>query len=141
MRAAPELERVPALYLMSTMDNAVKLGKFPENYVGMYWSNSAKKGQEGFLPYVVLKGKQNVEVGGLAYFKNDAVDAALQKGLSTADPAERKVAYDEVQKVVWQQAPWIFLSINTLVAGRDKRLTGLTQQPDTALTYEEADLK
>jgi glutathione transport system substrate-binding protein len=47
----------------------------------------------------------------------------------------------QVQKVVWQEAPWIFLSINTLVAGRDKRLTGLTQQPDTALTYEEADLK
>jgi glutathione transport system substrate-binding protein len=77
----------------------------------------------------------------IAYFKNDAVDAGLQKGLSTADPAERKAAYDEVQKVVWQQAPWIFLSINTLVAGRDKRLTGLTQQPDTALTDEDADMK
>lgn len=78
MRAAPELERVPALYLMSTMDNAVKLGKFPENYVGMYWSNSAKKGQEGFLPYVVLKGKQNVEVAGLAYFKNDKMVGATK---------------------------------------------------------------
>ncbi len=77
----------------------------------------------------------------LAYFKNDAVDAALLRGLSTADPAERKTAYDAAQKVVWQEAPWIFLSVNTLVAGRDKRLTGLTQQPDTALTYEEADLK
>jgi Ger(x)C family germination protein len=60
------------------MDNAVKLGKFPENYVGMYWSNSAKKGQEGFLPYVVLKGKQNVEVGGLAYFKNDKMVGATK---------------------------------------------------------------
>jgi glutathione transport system substrate-binding protein len=77
----------------------------------------------------------------IAYFKNDAVDAGLLKGLSTADPAERKVAYDEVQKLVWQQAPWIFLSINTLVAGRDKRLTGLAQQPDTSLTYEEADIQ
>ncbi|QMV44959.1 Ger(x)C family spore germination protein [Cohnella cholangitidis] len=71
MRAAPELERVPALYLMSTMDNSVKLGKFPVNYVGMYWSNSAKKGQEGYLPYVELKKKQNIEVKGLAYFKED----------------------------------------------------------------------
>ncbi len=71
MRAAPELERVPALYLMSTMDNAVKLGKFPENYVGMYWSNSAKQGQEGYLPYVELKKEQNIEVKGMAYFKDD----------------------------------------------------------------------
>jgi len=71
MRASPELERVPALYLMSTMDNAVKLGKFPENYVGMYWSNSAKMGQEGFLPYVELKKEKNIEVKGMAYFLND----------------------------------------------------------------------
>ena len=55
--------------------------------------------------------------------------------------AERKVAYDEVQKIVWEKAPWIFLSINTLVLGRDKRLVGLSQLPDTSVTYEEADLK
>ncbi|KRE06940.1 glutathione ABC transporter substrate-binding protein [Bosea sp. Root381] len=77
----------------------------------------------------------------LAYFKDDAVDAALQKGLATADPAERKAAYDEVQKIVWEKAPWIFLSINTLVLGRDKRLVGLSQLPDTSVTYEEAELK
>ncbi|WP_372631281.1 Ger(x)C family spore germination protein [Cohnella sp.] len=74
MNAAPELERVPALYLMSTMDNAVKLGKFPENYVGMYWSNSAKQGQEGYLPYVELKKHQNIEVSGVAYFKDDKLE-------------------------------------------------------------------
>jgi len=78
MRASPELERVPALYLMSTMDNAVKLGKFPENYVGMFWSNSAKKGQEGYLPYVELKKEQNIEVKGMAYFKNDKMLGATK---------------------------------------------------------------
>ncbi|MFC4598530.1 Ger(x)C family spore germination protein [Cohnella hongkongensis] len=71
MRVSPELERVPALYLMSTMDNAVKLGKFPENYVGMYWSNTVKRGQEGYLPYVEMKKQQSIEVKGIAYFKDD----------------------------------------------------------------------
>jgi len=78
MRASPELERVPALYLMSTMDNAVKLGKFPENYVGMYWSNSAKQGQEGYLPYVELKKMQNIEVKGMAYFKDDKLQGTTK---------------------------------------------------------------
>ncbi|OXS56841.1 spore gernimation protein GerC [Cohnella sp. CIP 111063] len=78
MRASPELERVPALYLMSTMDNAVKLGKFPENYVGMYWSNSAKRGQEGYLPYVELKKMQNIEVKGMAYFKDDKLQGTTK---------------------------------------------------------------
>ena len=78
MRASPELERVPALYLLSTMDNAVKLGKFPENYVGMYWSNAAKKGQEGYLPYIELKSQQNIEVKGMAYFKNDKLQGTTK---------------------------------------------------------------
>jgi spore germination protein KC len=71
MTAKPELERVPALYLLSTMDNAVRTGKFPANYVGMYWSNSMKKGQEAYLPYVELKKEQNIELIGMAYFKKD----------------------------------------------------------------------
>ncbi|WP_238357462.1 Ger(x)C family spore germination protein [Cohnella zeiphila] len=71
MKSAPELERVPTLYLMSTMDSAVRMGKFPTNYVGMYWSRASKKGQEGFLPYVEMKKEQNIELKGMAYFKKD----------------------------------------------------------------------
>jgi len=71
MKAAPELERVPSLYLMSTLDNAVRLGKFPVNYVGMFWSNTSKKGQEAFLPYVEIHKEQNIQVKGMAIFKND----------------------------------------------------------------------
>lgn len=68
MNAAPRLERIPTLYLMSTLDNAIKMGKFPKDYLGQYWSNSSKKGQEGFLPYVDIKEQDNVEIEGLAYF-------------------------------------------------------------------------
>jgi spore germination protein KC len=71
MSAAPKLERVPTLYLLSTMDSAVRLGKFPRDYVGIYWSNSTKKGQEAYLPYVEIMKEQNIQISGLAYFRND----------------------------------------------------------------------
>ncbi|MFD0711395.1 Ger(x)C family spore germination protein [Paenibacillus sp. GCM10027626] len=71
MKASPKLERVPTLYLMSTLDDAIKIGKLPTDYVGMFWSNSSKKGQEGFLPYVQLIKEKNMEIKGLAYFKGD----------------------------------------------------------------------
>lgn len=71
MKATPQLERVPTLYLMSTLDEGIRLGKFPKDYIGIFWSNSSKKGQEGFLPYVSLKKEQNVEIKGLAYFVGD----------------------------------------------------------------------
>lgn len=69
MQAAPKLERVPALYLASTLDDAVKHGKFPSNYIGTFWSNSSKKGQEGFLPYIQIMKGDNVEIRGMAFFK------------------------------------------------------------------------
>jgi len=78
MKASPKLERVPSLYLMSTLDEAIKTGKLPTDYVGMFWSNSSKKGQEGFLPYVQLIREQNVEIKGLAFFKNDKMVGVTQ---------------------------------------------------------------
>ncbi|WP_336785765.1 Ger(x)C family spore germination protein [Paenibacillus sp. MMO-177] len=71
MLAAPPLERVPTLYLMSTLDQGIRMGKFPKDYIGIFWSNVSKKGQEGFLPYVDIKKEQNVEIKGLAYFVGD----------------------------------------------------------------------
>lgn len=69
MKAAPKLERVPTLYLLSTMDSAVRMGKFPNDFVGNYWTDSSKKGQEGFLPYVGIRKEENIEIMGMAYFK------------------------------------------------------------------------
>ncbi|MBB6677854.1 Ger(x)C family spore germination protein [Cohnella lubricantis] len=66
LTAAPKLERVPTLYLLSTLEEGFRMGKFPQDFIGMFWSNSSKKGQEGFLPYVELKKENNVEI---AYFK------------------------------------------------------------------------
>lgn len=44
MEIAPELERVPTLYLMSTLDHAVSLGKFPNDFLGIFWSASSSLG-------------------------------------------------------------------------------------------------
>ncbi|MCR8634742.1 Ger(x)C family spore germination protein [Paenibacillus radicis (ex Xue et al. 2023)] len=71
MKASPQLERVPTLYLMNTMEQSVKMGRFPNDFLGVFWSATSAKGREGYLPYLVLKGQETVELGGIAYFKND----------------------------------------------------------------------
>ncbi|MCR2807205.1 Ger(x)C family spore germination protein [Paenibacillus soyae] len=94
MTAAPKLERIPTLFLMSTLDNSIRMGKFPKDFIGIYWSNSSKKGQEGFLPYVILKDEQNVEISGLAYFRSEKMvgstkpmEVAGYLGLKGVNPA------------------------------------------------------
>jgi spore germination protein KC len=69
MRVDPELERIPSLYLVSTIDEAIRIGKFPDEYIGKFWSKSLSLGQEPILPYVSLKEDGNLEISGLAYFQ------------------------------------------------------------------------
>ncbi|MCC2686777.1 MAG: germination protein Ger(x)C family [Paenibacillaceae bacterium] len=67
----PQLERVPTLYLQGTLEHGVKLGKIPNDFVGVFWSATSAKGQQGYLPYVRLTSKDSYEVAGLAYFLGD----------------------------------------------------------------------
>lgn len=78
MKAAPKLERVPSLYLMTTLDEGIRMGKFPQDYIGIFWSCKSMLGQEGFLPYVELKKNQNVETKGLALFKDSRMVGATK---------------------------------------------------------------
>jgi spore germination protein KC len=71
MEAAPELERIPTLYLVTAIDEAINVGKFPEDFLGVFWSKISSLGQEGYLPYITLKDKGNIEISGMALFRDD----------------------------------------------------------------------
>src|SRR5262249_22832731 len=71
-----------------------------------------------------------------ARIKNADLDAALNKGRTNPDPAQRKAAYAEVQKVFADQVPYVWLShtrwnIATTMAVRDILNQNLPKtQPD-----------
>jgi len=71
MKTAPELERVPALYLLSMFDHAVEMGKYPNEFVGKFWSKMSSLGTEPHLPYIRPLKTGNIEIGGLAYFRGE----------------------------------------------------------------------
>jgi spore germination protein KC len=71
MEVAPKLERVPTLYLSAMVENAVRLGTFPEDFIGLFWTKLQSKGQDTFLPYLELKKEDNIQIAGLAYFNDD----------------------------------------------------------------------
>ena len=84
MRAAPQLERVPALYLLSTLDNAVQTGRYPMEPIGSFWIKLSSRGREANLPYLQIEDKDNVRLAGLAYFQRDkliGVTKTLEIGL------------------------------------------------------------
>jgi glutathione transport system substrate-binding protein len=54
------------------------------------------------------------------------VKAALQ----TSDPAKRKAAYAEAQRVIVDDCPWVFLWVNYLLGGSRANVGGISIQPD-----------
>ncbi|MBS4219283.1 Ger(x)C family spore germination protein [Bacillus sp. FJAT-49711] len=96
MSVAPELERVPALYLNVMIENSVKLGKFPNNPIGVFWRIHASKGQDAFLPMLEIKRGGNINLEGLAYFKGDKMHgeiAPIKIGLLMAINRQGKGGY------------------------------------------------
>lgn len=77
----------------------------------------------------------------VAYFKNDAVDAAIKGAISTAKEGERAAQYAEAQKVAWDEAPWIFLSVPKNYSAKQKSLSGVYIQPDRMFVVENAEFK
>ncbi len=68
MNVAPPLKRVPTLYLLSMIEKAVEMGKFPPQFAGNFWSAESRIGQDEFLPYVSIRQKENILLKGMALF-------------------------------------------------------------------------
>ncbi|MFP7296714.1 Ger(x)C family spore germination protein [Neobacillus niacini] len=93
MQIAPKLERIPAIYLSTMFEEAVKLGKFPDNDLGKFWVQTSNKGWDGYLPYITTKEMENIEISGIAYFsgnkmagKTKPYQIALFNGLTGQNP-------------------------------------------------------
>jgi glutathione transport system substrate-binding protein len=102
------------------------------------WSSSTGDADWGIRP-LLDSASFPPKLFNVAYYKNIEVDAAIQAGLDTADPAKRAEAYAKAQELVWHDAPWIFLSVDHLLAGHAANLKGMYQIPDGGLLTEEAE--
>lgn len=71
LEATPKLERVPTLYLVSTMDHSVKLGKMPNMFLGNFWTTLSSLGQEPVLPLISARSSDQIKLEGLAVFRGE----------------------------------------------------------------------
>ncbi|MBI5956428.1 MAG: ABC transporter substrate-binding protein [Chloroflexi bacterium] len=62
-------------------------------------------------------------------WNNAKADELLDKGRSTVDPAKRKVYYDELQKLIAEEAPMVPLYSADLLNTMQKYVKGYTQHP------------
>lgn len=75
------------------------------------------------------------------FYSNKQVDKLLDEALGTFDVSMQKAVLANAQKLVWDDAPWIFLYEMMGVYGVSKNLTGLQWMPSNYIIFHTADKK
>ncbi len=65
-----------------------------------------------------------------SYYKNSQVDSLLAKANSESDPSARKSDYCAASKLVWNDAPWIFLWVQSFPIVTSAKVTGVQAIPN-----------
>ena len=65
-----------------------------------------------------------------SYYKNPQVDALIEKANAGTDPAQRQKDYCQAAKMVWSDAPWIFLYNQRYPLVTTAKVTGVTGIPN-----------
>ncbi len=76
----------------------------------------------------------------LAFYKNAKVDDLLADALATADEGRRAKDYAEASRIIWNEAPWIFLYNSQNLAGLRAGTTGVYALGDGTVDVREATL-
>ncbi|WP_019119831.1 glutathione ABC transporter substrate-binding protein GsiB [Brevibacillus massiliensis] len=104
------------------------------------WSSSTGDADWGIRP--LLAGESIPPKSyNTAYYQNPEVDKLIQAALQTVDPEKRKQAYADIQKRIWDDAPWVGLVVEDTISGKKNYLEGVYLQPDGALNVTNAEIK
>ena len=68
-------------------------------------------------------------------YSNPKVDDLLAQGRGTTDVAKQKEVYGEIQKVIWDEAPFVFLWYQTQALGVANKVKGFEVKPDETMLF------
>ena len=92
--------------------------------------------------YPLLHSSQWTPVGpNRALYKNARFDTLLQQARLTTDQAKRAQLYKEAQRILIDDAPWVFVDHEIQIAALTKRVQGFKLHPSFDLRVETISLK
>ncbi len=74
-----------------------------------------------------------------AKYKNPKVDELLKQGREEMDPAKRAQIYSELQKIVLEEAPWVYLTHATSMAAYRPDVKGFKLHPTGTIFFKGVD--
>jgi peptide/nickel transport system substrate-binding protein len=75
------------------------------------------------------------------FYKNERVDALLDRGRVATDPAERTKIYAEAMRLIMDDAPWLFLHSESQVTGVRSVVQAMNVHPAERTEFHKAWLR
>jgi ABC-type transport system substrate-binding protein len=76
-----------------------------------------------------LYGSPGIPTGNQAHYSNPDVDRVLVQARGLGDVSRRTQLYQQVQKTIWDDAPWIWLNTVAQVRAASRKVQGLVLNP------------
>jgi ABC-type transport system substrate-binding protein len=76
-----------------------------------------------------LYGTSGIPTNNQAHYSNADVDRVLEQARGIRDQSQRAKLYQQVQKTIWEDAPWIWLNTVAQVRATSRKVHGLVLNP------------
>ena len=115
---------------IQTMEWGAYLKKYLDapDMAEMSWNPSI--GDPDHMMYMLLSSDRFPPAFNAGFYPERAVDELLRKGRTTVDEQERVPLYREAQRIVADEAPWIFVDHGKQVIIYRKRVQGFKLHPN-----------
>jgi len=125
---AAQLEQVGITVDVQTRENPIFLDETANGRHDMFvvpWTTVTGDGDYGLFP--LFHTSNHGAAGNRTFFSNARADELMELGRSSFDSAERIAAYYEVQQIIHDEAPMVFLSTGELVLGSHEGVNGVRE--------------
>ena len=98
------------------------------------WSSSTGDADWAIRP--LLYGEMAPPKGyNVGFYNNPRVNELVKAGLATADAKKRAEVYADLQKVIWDDKPWVFLFVPQNLSASGAKVSGIFVQGDGIVNY------
>ncbi|RSK29323.1 glutathione ABC transporter substrate-binding protein [Bacillus sp. HMF5848] len=124
-------------YESGTLFDMLDNNKGTDLYIGR-WSPGTGEADWGLRPnFASDRVPPNYNNSG--FYVNEQVDTLLNSAIQTSDQNEALAHYAEVQEIVYEEAPWLFLFVPDNVVAKRSNVSGVTVLPADSVLVGNAD--
>ncbi|MCH8552952.1 MAG: glutathione ABC transporter substrate-binding protein [Natronospirillum sp.] len=122
-----------------TLFDMLDAGEGTDMYIGR-WSPGTGEADYGLRPnFASDRVPPNFNNSG--FYRNETVDQLLDSALANPNPEEALDTYAEVQTIIYDDAPWVFLHIPDAIVAKNPNLHGVFVLPSGNVHVSQVELR